>query len=132
MEVKSPFDYVKSINGNSSVSIMADESDRKQYLPFIINRSLSYHMDTIMLANEMNLNSHLDVREQYDFLRLTVRPRKRFAKFQKTTHEEDADVLVQEYSMNRQRAEEALRFLSKDEINRLRVKQQHGGMSQNK
>lgn len=132
MEVKSPFDYVKSINGNSSVSIMADESDRKQYLPFIINRSLSYHQDTVMLANEMNLNAHLDVQEQYDFLRHTVRPRKRFAKFQKPQRKEDVDILIQEYSMNRQRAEESLAIISKDELNRLRAKQQRGGLKKNK
>lgn len=132
MEVKSPFDYLKSINGNSSASIMEDESDQKQYLPFIINRSLSYHMDTTLLANEMNLNHHLDVRQQYDFLRHTVRPRKRFAKFQKATQNEDIDLLVKEYSMNRRHAEEALQILEKDELQRLQDKHQHGGVKNNK
>ena len=111
---------------------MADESDRKQYLPFIINRSLSYHQDTVMLANEMNLNAHLGVQEQYDFLRHTVRPRKRFAKFQKPQRKEDVDILIQEYLMNRRCAEESLAIISKNELNRLRAKQQRGGLKKNK
>jgi hypothetical protein len=133
MEVKSPFDYVNSINGASKKSIMVDESDRKQYLPFIINRTLSYHQDTVLFANEMNLNSHLPEMMQYDFLRLLIRPKKRFAKWAKPLPApDDLNLLMKEYSCNRTKAQEALSIISQDELSRIRSRQFCGGVQKSK
>ena len=60
-----PFDFLNSINekknylftdikaDNSGEASDLDSVDRK-YPPFMINRGLSYFVDTVMLANEMN------------------------------------------------------------------------------
>ncbi len=62
-----PFEYVNAIN-TTKKDIMIDELAEKAYNPFIINRSLSYFNDTVLMANEMNINHHLDNRLQFDFL----------------------------------------------------------------
>ena len=40
-------------------SVVNDDIDAKDYVPFMVNRSLSYHMDCILYANEMNLYPRL-------------------------------------------------------------------------
>lgn len=47
--------------------------DEKDYVPFIVNRALSYHYDCVMFANEMNKYPSLGKKPQFDFLINTVR-----------------------------------------------------------
>ena len=46
------------------------------YSSFIVNRGLSFFMDTIFQVNEMNRNHHLDSRLQFDYLINTRDPEK--------------------------------------------------------
>ena len=77
-----PFDYLKSIN-TTKKNIMVDDLTEKEYNAFIINRGLSFFPDTVLYANEMNLNHHLDSRLQYDFLINIIKKKKRFTKWVK-------------------------------------------------
>jgi hypothetical protein len=58
----SPFDYVNSIMKSRQSNMMRGhgEAEEKAYVPFLTNRSLSYHQDCILYANEMNMRGHLD------------------------------------------------------------------------
>ena len=61
-----------------------DEIDYKDYVPFLVNRSLSYHLDCVLYANQMNLLPGIDKDMQYSYLLNTIRPMKRkFAPWQK-------------------------------------------------
>ena len=42
--------------------------NEKDYTAFVVNRALSYHIDCLMYANQMNLNSKLDSKLQYHYL----------------------------------------------------------------
>ena len=68
MSQYSPFDYTKAIN-QSKERLMdsPDEMWEKKYSPFIVNKALYPFPDTILLANEMNINNHLDSKLQFDF-----------------------------------------------------------------
>ena len=59
----SPFDYVKEILQGKK-QLIVDDLSEKEYNPFIINRSLSYHKDCVFFANEMNRRHHLDKKLQ--------------------------------------------------------------------
>ena len=83
-----PFEYVNSIN-YSKKDIMVDDIAEKGYNSFMVNRSLSYFQDTVLMANEMNKNHQIDKRLQFDFLINIVRKRKRFSKWFKNTVEKD-------------------------------------------
>jgi len=89
-----PFDFVNAINF-SKKDIISQEN-KKNYLPYIVNRQLSYFKDTVLLANEMNANHHLDNVLQFHFLLNIVRPRKRFSKWEKQIASSDLEA-VQEY-----------------------------------
>ena len=130
MQVKSPFDFLTSICSADNTSLMRECPEGKgHYLPFIINRSLSYHQDTILLANEMNKYPNLTTEQQYDFLRLTVRPRKRFAKFMKPEVDPKVDVIAKYYNISKKSAKPMADLLTSKQIKEMQDALSVGGKS---
>ena len=121
-----PFEYVNAINYIKK-DIMVDDIAEKSYSSFLVNRSLSYFQDTILMANEMNKNHHIDNRLQFDFLINIVRKRKRFSKWLKNTVESDVEVVKEYYGYNNQKARQALTLLTPEQINVLKQKVNKGG-----
>ena len=125
-----PFDYVNSINTGKN---LLDESDDKEvvvkdYNPFMTNRALSYHNDTLMLANAMNQFSHLDKDLQYLFFINTVRPKKRFAKWAKPEKNDDLNIIVEYYGYSYEKAKQVLDLFSNEDLDRMRKKLEKGGV----
>lgn len=125
-----PFDYVNSINSGKN---LLDESDDKEvvvkdYNPFMTNRALSYHNDTLMLANAMNQFSHLDKDLQYLFFINTVRPKKRFAKWAKPEKNDDLNTIVEYYGYSYEKAKQVLDLFSNEDLDRMRKKLEKGGV----
>ena len=125
-QIMNPFEYVNSINYTKK-NIMDTPEKEKSYNPFMINRSLSYFNDTVILANEMNKNHHLDGRLQYSFLINIVRKRKRFSKWNKPQKHNDIDVVKQYYGYSNEKAEQVLPLLSQPQLLELRKKVNKGG-----
>ena len=88
-------DWLNSIN-QTKKNIM-DEDPDASYNPFVINRCMSAHMDTVLLASELNINSHLDPKLQYDFFINIVRPKKRFAPWLKKEKINSLELVKQYY-----------------------------------
>ena len=120
------FDYLKSIT-DSKEDIMVDDLAEKDYNSFMVNRGLSYYNDTVIYANEMNKNSHIDSRLQFDFLKQIIRKRKRFSKWNKADKLADIEVIKEYYGYSRDKAYQVLPLLSKDKIDHLRKKISKGG-----
>lgn len=120
-----PFDFLNDIN-KTQKGIMTDENE-KEYNSFVINRSLSYFNDTVLFANEMNVNHHLDNILQYHFLLNIVRPRKRFSKWIKPTLENDLEAVKEFYGYSNEKAHQILSLLSDDQINYIKKKINKGG-----
>ena len=118
-----PFDYVNSIN-YSKKDIMEDE---KTYNGFMVNRSLSYFPDTVVIANEMNRYHHLDNRLQYQFLINMVRKRKRFSKWVKPELENDLESVKEYYGYSNEKARQILPLLSPSQIETIKEKVNKGG-----
>ncbi len=72
-------DWLNSINFTKEDLMKDDETSIKEYAPYIINKCLSGQIDTILFANEMNMNHHLDKRMQYSFYLNSLRKKKRFS-----------------------------------------------------
>ena len=115
-------DYLKSINETKEDLTRRDPEWMQQYPPFIINRCLSSHMDAIMMANEMNFHHQLDNDLQYSFYLNTLRKRKRFSPWQRKDKIEDLDVVKQYFHYNDDKAKDALRILTKDQIELIKSK----------
>jgi len=125
--MSNPFDYVNAILQNKK-QLIVDDITEKGYVPFMVNRSLSYHKDCIIYANEMNRRYHLGKKLQNDFLINTVRSQKRpFAKWVKSEKSEDIECVKLVYGLSDTKAREALRLLSDEQIQQLKEKTYTGG-----
>ena len=122
----SPFDFLNSIN-MSKKDLMEDPETENQYVPFVVNRSLSYFPDTVALANEMNKYHHLDNRLQYSFLINTIRKRKRFSKWVKPDMENNIEKVKEYYGYSNEKAHQVLPLLSKSQLVTLKEKVNKGG-----
>ena len=124
----SPFDYVKEILHGKNNIIVDDDTEAK-YSPFIVNRSLSYHLDCIAFSNEMNRRHLLDHKMQFDFLLNTVRSKKRpFTKWIKSEKSEDISCIKQVFGFSDKKAYDALNLLSDEQIQQLKEKTDTGGL----
>ena len=121
-----PFEFVNAINYTKK-NIMIDDITEKAYAPYMVNRQLSYFPDTVLAANEMNRNHHLDNRLQFDFFINIIRKRKRFSKWFKPEQISDLEVVKQYYGYSNEKARQVLTLLSTDNIKELRNKVAKGG-----
>ena len=125
----SPFEFLNSIN-HTKENLIVDEWSEKQYIPFIVNKGLSYSADTVIPANEMNSRPHLDKLLQYSFLINIIRSRKRFNKWIKPEKIEALEVIKDYYGYSTKKAQEVLPILSKEQLNTLKQKLQKGGVDE--
>jgi hypothetical protein len=123
-----PFEYSKAIN-MSKQDIMVDDLAEKEYNSFIVNRSLSYFPDTVLYANEMNVNHHIDARLQFDFFINIVKKRKRFSKWFKATELENLELIKEYYGYSNEKAKSVYKLFSNDELLTLKNRIYKGGRS---
>ena len=122
-----PFDYIGAISYTKE-DMFESELANKEYSPFMINRGFSYYPDTIMYANEMNRNNHLDKDCQFYFLLNTITKKKRWSKWAKKDPVSKNLEFVKEYfGYSDERAKEALNVLSKDQLKMIKDKINKGG-----
>ena len=120
--------YLNSINLNKKSVLDTDDPGwEKNYPPYIINKCMSHHMDTVLYANEMNMKHDIPSRLQYDFYIHIVRPRKRFSPWGKQDKVKDLDVVKQYYGYSNEKAKQALRILSPTQLDYIKSKLHKGG-----
>lgn len=123
-------DYLKSINRTKTPMERLDEDfeqTEKGYIPFVVNRCLSFFPDTIMQVNEMNRYSHLPKKMQYDFLMGSIRKRNRYSEWLKKEEEEDVLIVSKYYGISLSKAREAINILTEDQISIIRDSLNPGG-----
>ena len=124
MELK---DWLNSINFNKDNLIEEDPEAISSYPPYIVNRCLSGHLDTVLFANEMNKYSNLDKDMQYSFFLYTLRKRKRFSPWLKKEQVEDLDLVKKHYGYSNEKAKVAVNLLTKTQLEYIRNKHDMGG-----
>ena len=124
------FDFLMSINeGSRGKNLFADPTvEDKSYVSFMVNRGLSHFSDTVLLANEMNQRATIPVRSQYDFLRFTIRPRKRFSgKWGKNEDSETIELIKEACGFSSEKARQVLPLFTPQAIEDLKKKIDKGG-----
>jgi Bacteriophage clamp loader A subunit len=106
-----------------------DELDYKDYTPFVVNRALSYHMDCVLYANEMNLHPEIEKDLQYQYLLNTIRPMKRkFQPWQKSEADKNIEFVKEYFGYSNQKAKEALGILNDEQIAEIKRRTDKGGV----
>ena len=119
-------DWLNSINFTKE-NLIEDPDMISSYPPYIINRCLSGHLDTVLFANEMNRYSNLDKDMQYSFFLYTLRKRKRFSPWLKKEQVDDLDLVKKHYGYSNEKAKVAVSLLTKTQIEYIRNKHDMGG-----
>jgi hypothetical protein len=121
-----PFEYLKAINITKK-DVMVDDIAENNYNSFIVNRSLSYFPDTVLFANEMNINHHIDARLQFDFFINIIKKRKRFSKWTKANEIENLAVIKEYYGYSDEKAKSIYNLFSNEELLTLKNRIYKGG-----
>ena len=121
-------DWLNSINQTKVNLIDENPSLEKEYPPYVINRCFSGHIDCIMFANEMNQYHFLSKKMQYDFYINILRKKKRFSPWIRKDTIKDIDCIKLYYGYNDEKAKQALKILTKEQINFIKSKFETGGM----
>ena len=111
-------DYLNAINYTKD-NLLEDTSAHGGYVSFVINRSLSYFPDTVLQANDMNTQHHLGKREQFDYLRHSIRKRRRFSKWLKREEDERVESVKLYYGYGTKKALEAMRVLTEEQVDQI-------------
>lgn len=106
------FKYINAVI-HTKQDVLEDEKD---YKAFMVNRGLSFELDCIEKANEMNMNHHLEPRLQFDYLINKIRSRKRYIKWFKKEKDDDLKLVMEYYGYNVSKAKTALSILSADQL----------------
>tara|TARA_R100000458_G_C8267645_1_gene242565 strand:+ start:1813 stop:2208 length:396 start_codon:yes stop_codon:yes gene_type:complete len=122
-------EYLNAINyTKESLLDTEDESVEKEYTPFVVNRCLSYFIDTVLYVNEMNRLPHTDKKMQFDYLRTSIRKNKRYSKWLKRESEENLDLVKRFYGYSDSKAREILDIITEDDIVWMKQMLDTGGM----
>ena len=124
MELK---DWLNSINQTKTNLMDENPESVKEYTPYIINKCLSAHIDCILFANEMNKYHHLDKDMQYSFYLNSLRKRKRFSPWLRKDKIKDLECVKQYYGYSNEKASQALKILTKEQINFIKKRLDIGG-----
>lgn len=127
------FDYVNSITYNKE-DLVDDDEFEKEYVPFVINKALSYYPDTIYHANEMNKYHFLPKQQQYHFYLYSISKKKRWSKWHKKLEDDDTknklELIKQYYSYNDEKAMIAMSILTDEQIDYIILKSNKGGVNE--
>jgi hypothetical protein len=107
-----------------------DDLDYKDYVPFVVNRALSFHQDCVLYANELNLSPGIDKDMQYLFYLNTIRSMKRkFQPWQKSSTDKNIEAVKTYFGYSNEKAKEALRILTEEQIAEIIIKTDKGGVN---
>jgi len=121
-------DIIPSIT-TTGVSVLYSESDYSSYVPFVVNRALSYHIDCVFFANEINLYPSAEKEFQYTYLLGSIKKYKRpYSPWQKKEHIEDLGLIKEYFGYSDQKALTALSILTSKQIEEIRNKMDKGGL----
>ena len=111
-------DYLNAINFTKENLLDTDDLTwEKKYPPFIINKCLSMHYDSIAAANEMNGYHFLDKKVQFHFLINSIRKKKRFGgKWLSQAKLKNLEYVKEYYGYSNEKAKQALNILKDEQI----------------
>lgn len=125
----SPFEFVTAINSTKENLFETKGYTDSDYNRFIVNRALSYFNDTVFYANESNrIMQNIPAQAHFNFLRLGVEKRKRFAKWGKAFSSENVSLIMRYYNYSQEKALEIMPLLNSSDIEKIKQSLSTGGV----
>lgn len=126
-----PFDIIKNIS-EKKINSTENSEFNAAYVPFLINKGLSFFVDTLFYVNDMNMYPSLTKKQQHDYLYYSIKQKKRFAKWPKKIQEnEDLELVKQFFGYNNEKAKTALLLLNETQLKKIKESFIKGGIVKN-
>ena len=125
-----PFDYINSILRTKIDMIRESEEpdqSEKVFNAFLTNKALSFHVDTILYANEMNRRAYLPGAMQYAYHINSVRGMQRKHSWPKKATDDTIAVIQERYKVNPVRAKEILKIIGDEGVEKIKKTLVKGG-----
>ena len=119
--------WLNSVTFTKQNLIEEEGMEIRTYVPYLMNRILSGHLDCIMYVNEMNKYSFLDKDMQYSFYLNTLRKKKRFSPWLRKEKVTDLEIVKQYYGYSNEKASNALKILTPEQITYIKQRLETGG-----
>jgi hypothetical protein len=99
------------------------------YVPFVVNKALSFHRDCALFANEMNKLPNTDRLLQYHYLLHRIRGYHRpFQKWHKREAIDNMDAVKEYYDYSNEKAKDALTILTDEQVRNIKSSLDKGGL----
>lgn len=120
-------DILNSINLTKDVDLI-DEYNKTDYVPFLINRGMSFYPETILHANFLNSNSHLDRILQYKYFLYSVKKKKRFSKWLSNSKTPEKILIISKfYGISINKAKEIKDMITSEDLDNMKKYLDTGG-----
>ena len=121
-------DYLTAINYSKEPLMSEDDQAEKGYVPYVINRCLSYFIDTIIHANQMNQYPLVDKSMQFDYYLNVIRKRKRYSKWLKTETDDNFNVIKEYYGYSNAKTKDVISIFTQNDIDEMKEYLSGGGI----
>jgi len=121
-------DFLPAINQTKKNLMDEDPMTENEYHPFVVNRTLSYFLDTVLYANEANIRNTADKKLQFDLLLNSIRSNRRFSRWLKPDEDKDIDAIKEYYGYSNQKAKEVLGLLTGEQLSFIHKRLSKGGI----
>ena len=99
----------------------------KEYVPFIINKSLSYFVDCILFVTELDRRSDIPKWDQYLFYYHSVPKKKRFCPWHKVDRDKHLDAVKEFYNFSAAKANTVIKLLTDAQLQEIARLTDKGG-----
>lgn len=112
-----PFIYLSHVNKGTDPG---EDVDETIYNQFLMNRGLSYHLDTVAIVNQVNMYSTINDQMHFDYLKNMVSPGNRYSKWHKPKEHEDAKAISEYYNLTLSKSYDLIGLFSKEELSEIK------------
>lgn len=120
-----PFDFVKSVT-ETKENIF--EGNEKDYNPFVINKALSFNVDCVFIAHELNKYSQVPKHAQYLLWLNSIEKKRRYGKWvKKESMPDDIELIKEAYGYSDSKALTVLSLFTDKQLLELREILNKGG-----
>lgn len=116
----SPFDYAKSVTHTKESLYTTEALFNKEYVPFMVNRSLSNSPQTALFADAINQYPNLDKKLQYDFYMYGIPKQRGYTRWVKKEeseiHQDQLDYVAQTLGVSLNRAIEIHKLIGPEAV----------------
>lgn len=121
------FDFVDAIT-TTKKDLFQDPEAKMDYVPFLVNKAMSFYGDTVLYANELNQHASLPKEQQFYFYLNSIPKKKRFSKWvNKDKESKFLNIVMEYYKYSSREAESVLSLLTKEQLNIMEQKLYKGG-----